>query len=410
MKSRTPPHVRKTYQTICASKQTGRSNGPSTNNSPVVSLSRQIDTQRRLVLDLEREIHWLNSEKGSLRQQIGDIDRSIETLMGTTDQTRSSKLKLSQLTDGINTLCWNWMYPSVDSKDNANQTLERLRIIDPRISFPVQDSSGVVCACVVDAPNDGLSLESYMRKIEKAVDEILSFSAPSVRIVHAEIDSEEPDALKVFFSVPRESGNILAREVERLSENSEAEVSTLVKQLLEVTRKLIIDTQPSLEMIKKGEGHSLPQKVAPYPASGNDSNSLSPKEAGARKQRGSPKPRSPPSPLTGPVDLGVDGFIPSKELPLEQVAEVTDGDDSSSQSEKSEIGKKPSRGSVRKAESPRSSARSWRRRIARGSVRADRSQSPKRDSVSSTMSKARSKWGKSATAKMGVPPSIPEPE
>lgn len=437
-KPHTPPHVRKTYHTICAAKVTGKSNGRSLTNGSVQTLSHQIDTQRRLVLDLERELHWLNSEKLSLREQLSNIVQSIESLSAACRSARENKLKISQLSEAINSMCWDWLYKSNESASNAAIAIERLRGIDPRLRFPVHDSKGVVCACVVDPPETHTSLGNYIGLIERGINEIMGFSIPLVRIVHAQKDTQEKDALKVFFGVSRESGDHLAKEIGRLSSHSGEGISSPIKNFLEVARAVIIDTQPSLDSASTygspAIGSAFPLQPSAASNSNRSLNSQTPYQtspaltsipddkpvSGLAKRaassssmgldtpyQGSPviEPVTPEQ--TSPSQAGFERYISAKIFPVEEIPEESeeDEDDASDSDGNKSYAQRPGRGSVMKLESPRSSNRSWGRKIAKTD-----SQSPKRGSMMSTMSKTRSRWGKSAVSKMGPPPAIPEPE
>lgn len=446
----TPPHVRKTYQSICASKNYHKSNSLGSPNAPTSSLSHQIDTQRRLVLDLEREMHWLNSEKVSLRNQFADIDTSIATLSITAAKSRGTTSKISQVSDAINIICWNWIYQTHESKEKASLTLEKLCDIDSRIRFPKSETGGIVCACVVDLPLPDTPVLSHVSQLEKGINEIISYSCPFVRIVHTQRDSEENDAMRVFFSVSKESGGLLAREVDRLSNNPGKELSSCVKHFLQVTRSVIIDTQPSCNLTLAEDARSAHQSppyqasisdslnfpdparetplfptftsTAPTPAYNNNSPipspvistmqpAMTPNKETPSRDTSTPEQISPALLPAKSTSSAFENFIAAKELPMDEVPEVSDEENSSSFSEEEkELRQRPARGSVRKVESPTNSGRSWKRRIARASVRVDGSRSPRHGSEMSTMSKTRAKWGKSAVNKLNIPSAIPEPE
>ena len=395
-------------------------------------------------------MHWLNSEKVSLRNQTSNIDSSIAALSITAAKSRGTTLKISQVSDAINIICWNWIYQSHESKEKASLSLEKLCDIDSRIRFPKSETGGIVCACVVDLPPVNTPVLSQVSQLEKGINEIISYSCPFVRIVHTQRDSEENDAMRVFFSVSKESGDLLAREVDRLSNNPGKELSSCVKHFLEVTRSVIIDTQPSCNLTLEEDARSV-QQSSPYLASiaasltlpdpvrgiplvptytetapistynntppipspviSNIPPAMTPNKDTPSRDSSTPEQISPALQPAMSGSSAFENFIAAKELPMDDVPEVSDEENSSSFSEdEGEMRQRPARGSVRKVESPTNSGRSWRRKVARGSVRVDGPRSPRHGSQMSTTSKTRGKWGKSAVNKMTIPPAIPEPE
>lgn len=230
------------------------------------AVSGHIDSQRRVVLDLEKENLWIDSEIRALRRQMEEISKKIE--IAAEPDSRESELdrQIAELTSSAIRVCLTGYSNDTRVVNLGKDLRETNQVKAPPLELHELDSEVQLCSAIIDFPTPDKTMQDYLAEYSGILSEIVGSGGDTFRISSASRDEKQTDALRVFFYLKPNESESLSHFTQTIADIPDSDLDSRSRRFLAVTRSVILDADPLSPSNYVAKKSSTRRDVAPAAA------------------------------------------------------------------------------------------------------------------------------------------------